>query len=77
VKLRGRIFEGVVVKKLPKRVKIAFDRVVYDRKYERFEKRRSKMHARLPDCLKDEINVGDYIQISECRPISKMILLWL
>jgi len=73
VKLRGRTFEGEVITKLPGRVKIQFDRFLYDRKYERFDKRRTKLHARLPDCLKEQIQLGDWIQITECRPLSKII----
>jgi small subunit ribosomal protein S17 len=73
VKLRGRTFEGEVINKLPGRIKIQFDRFLYDRKYERFDKRRTKLHARLPDCMKDQIQLGDWIQITECRPLSKII----
>jgi small subunit ribosomal protein S17 len=73
VKLRGRTFEGEVINKLPGRVKIQFDRVNYISKYERFDKRRTRLHARLPDCLKEEVHMGDWIQISECRPLSKII----
>ena len=73
VKLRGRIFEGTVSKKFPGRVVITSERTVYVPKYERYEKRRTKLHARLPDCLRDSINVGDYIKIAECRPLSKII----
>ena len=73
VKSRGRVFEGKVIKKLPGRVTIQFERVLYLRKYERYEKRKTKLHARLPDCMKEGINVGDVIQIAETRPISKMI----
>ena len=72
VKLRGRTFEGTVIKKLPKRVKIVFERTLYVPKYERFEKRKTKMHARLPDCLNDIVE-GDYIEVQECRPLSKLI----
>ena len=42
-------------------------------KYERYEKRKTKIHARLPDCMKDDVAVGDLIQIAETRPISKTI----
>ena len=42
-------------------------------KYERYLKTKSKMHARLPDCLANSINVGDYVEIGECRPLSKII----
>jgi small subunit ribosomal protein S17 len=73
VKLRGRTFEGEVVAKLHGRVKIEFDRFLYDRKYERFDKRRTKLHARLPDCLKEQIQLGDWIEIKECRKLSKIL----
>ena len=73
LKMRGRTFEGVVVKKLAGRVTIVFERMLRLAKYERYEKRRTKVHARLPDCMKDEVDVGNLIQIAETRPISKMI----
>jgi small subunit ribosomal protein S17 len=73
LKLRGRTFEGEVVKKLPGRVSIQFERMVSLPKYERYEKRKTKLHARLPSCLEDSVFVGDRIQIAETRPISKMI----
>lgn len=71
--LRGRSYKGKVVKKFPKRVVIEFGRTVYIRKYERYANKKTKLHARLPDCLKEKINVGDYIEIKECRPLSKII----
>ncbi len=70
---RGRIFNGHVTKKFPKRVVIQFERPVYIRKYERYLKLKTKLHARLPDELEDQVSVGDYIQIRECRPLSKII----
>ena len=73
LKMRGRTFEGVVVKKLIGRVSIEFERMLKIPKYERYEKRKTKIHARLPDCMKDDVNVGDLIQVAETRPISKMI----
>ena len=73
LKMRGRTFDGVVIKKLPGRVTIQFERMLKIPKYERYEKRRTKLHARLPDCMKDNVAVGDLIQIAETRPISKMI----
>jgi len=73
LKMRGRTFEGTVIKKLPGRVTIQFERMLKIPKYERYEKRKTKIHARLPDCMKDEVAVGDLIQIAETRPISKMI----
>ena len=73
ISLRGRNFKGTVIKKFPKRVCIEFERTIYIKKYERYAKRKTKLHARLPDCMADGINTGDYIEIKECRPISKII----
>ena len=73
LKIRGRVFEGKVVKKFPNRVVIQFERMKKIPKYERYEKRRTRLHARLPDCMKDEIQVGDLISVGETRAISKMI----
>lgn len=73
LKSRGRIFEGKVIRKFHKRVTIEFERMVYVRKYERYAKSRTKIHARLPVCMENEINIGDLIQVQECRPLSKLI----
>lgn len=73
ISLRGRSFKGRVMKKFPKRVVIEFERTVYIKKYERYARRKTKLHARLPDCMAENINIGDYVEIKECRPISKII----
>ena len=73
LKARGRVFEGKVIKKFHKRVVIEFERMIYVRKYERYAKKKAKIHARLPKCMEKEINVGDLIRIQECRPLSKII----
>lgn len=73
LKMRGRTFEGVVVKKIEKKIKIEFERMFKLPKYERYEKRRTKIHARLPNCMKDKVEIGDLVQVAETRPISKMI----
>jgi len=70
---RGRSFKGTVINKFPKRVVIEFERTIYIKKYERYSKRKTKLHARLPDEMFKEINIGDYIEIKECRPLSKII----
>ena len=38
-------------------------------KYQRYEKRRSKVHAHNPPCI--SAKVGDIVTIAECRRISK------
>jgi len=73
LKVRGRIFEGKVISKFQKRIAIEFERMVYVKKYERYKKSKTKIHARLPDCIKDQIEIGDYVKIGECRPLSKTI----
>ena len=73
LKARGRSFEGTVIKKLPGRVTIQFERMIKIPKYERYEKRKTKIHARLPDCMKYSVDIGDLILIDETRPISKTI----
>ncbi len=73
LKTRGKIFEGKVIKKFHKRVVIELERMAYVRKYERYAKSKTKIHARLPTCIEKEINVGDLIRVQECRPLSKII----
>lgn len=73
VSTRGRTFEGFVTKKFPKRIVLEFQRTVYVQKYARFYKKKTRIHARLPDSMEKDINVGDYIQVMECRPLSKII----
>jgi len=73
LKMRGRTFEGVVIRKFPGRITIQFERMLSLPKYERYEKRRTKIHARLPDCMSDDVDIGDLVLIGETRPVSKMI----
>jgi small subunit ribosomal protein S17 len=73
LKARGRFFEGRVIKKFPHRITLEFERMVQVKKYERYSKSRTKIHARLPLCMEKEINLGDLIRVQECRPLSKII----
>jgi small subunit ribosomal protein S17 len=73
LKLRGKVFDGYVIRKFHKRIVIEFERMIYIRKYERYKKSRTKIHARLPDCMEKEISVGDLVRIRECRPLSKIV----
>lgn len=67
---RGQIIEGVVVSdKVPKTVVVLRSYLKKIRKYERYEKRRSKIHAHNPPCI--DAKVGDVVKIAECRPLSK------
>ncbi|MEA3414292.1 MAG: 30S ribosomal protein S17 [Nanoarchaeota archaeon] len=73
LKTRGRIFKGKVISKNTKRIAIEFERMIYIKKYERYAKSKTKIHARLPNCMEKEINIGDNVRIKECRPLSKII----
>ena len=73
LKVRGRIFEGSVIRKFPRRITIEFERMIYIRKYERYAKSKTKIHARLPECMEGKIEVGNLVRVQECRPLSKII----
>ena len=36
-------------------------------------KSKTKLHARLPDEMADKISIGDFVEVRECRPLSKII----
>ncbi|MFH1638275.1 MAG: 30S ribosomal protein S17 [Candidatus Woesearchaeota archaeon] len=70
IKLRGRIFKGKVIKvDLNRTATAEWERLYHLHKYERFEKRRSKIRVHNPPCI--NASVGDKVTIAECRPISK------
>ncbi|MFW5846664.1 MAG: 30S ribosomal protein S17 [Nanoarchaeota archaeon] len=73
LKTRGRTFQGKVINKKPKRITIEFERDVYVKKYERYAKSKTKIHSRLPECMENIIQIGDYVKVRECRPLSKII----
>jgi len=73
LKIRGKTFDGKVIRKFHKRITIEFERMIYVKKYERYKKSKTKIHARLPVCMEKEINIGDLIKVQECRPLSKII----
>lgn len=68
--IRGRQFKGTVVStKMRKTAVIEFSRLNFINKYERYEKRRTRLKAHNPDCIgaKD----GDIVNVMECKPLSK------
>lgn len=68
---RGRIFVGKVTKlSSNKTISIEWVRNHYIIKYERYEKRRSRLKVHKPDCI--DVKVGDNVRVMETRPISKM-----
>jgi len=73
LRVRGRSFQGNVTKKNQKRITIEFEKMIYVRKYERYARKKTKIHARLPECMNKEIQIGDLVRVQECRPLSKII----
>ena len=68
--LKGMRLVGTVISaKAMRTAKIEIPRLHYLPKFERYEKRRTKLQAHKPDCI--DVKVGDKVEISECRPISK------
>jgi small subunit ribosomal protein S17 len=67
---RGRTFVGTVVKdKMARTITVEWERQRKIPKYERYEKRRTRIHAHLPEGAVAE--VGDVVKVMETRPISK------
>jgi small subunit ribosomal protein S17 len=68
--VRGRIFEGVVTSdKMQRTVVVELEHVHKVRKYERYERRTSKVHAHNPPCI--NAKHGERVRIGECRKLSK------
>lgn len=72
LRVRGVLLEGIVVRlKAQKMAVISHEYLRYSSKYKRYERRRKKIHARVPPCVK--VNVGDAVVIGETRPLSKTV----
>ena len=68
--VRGRQFIGIVSKALAQKTAVVgWVRLFYIPKYQRYEKRRSKIQAHNPPCI--NAKAGDKVRIAESRPISK------
>ena len=68
--LRGRIFKGKVIRaKVPKNALVEWNRLKLIPKYERYEKRRTRVIAHNPVCI--SAKEGDSVKIMEAKKISK------
>ncbi|MDI9633831.1 MAG: 30S ribosomal protein S17 [Methanolinea sp.] len=68
--VRGQVITGKVVSdKMAKTVVVERAYLHYVGKYNRYEKRSSKIHAHNPPCI--QAKTGDTVRIAECRPLSK------
>lgn len=68
--IRGKILEGTVVSdRMQETVVIRRDYLHFIPKFERHEKRKSRITAHNPLCI--TAKKGDSVKIAECRPLSK------
>jgi small subunit ribosomal protein S17 len=68
--VRGQVITGKVVSDhMMGTVVVARNYLHYMNKFNRYEKRSSKLHAHVPPCV--HAKVGDTVKIAECRPLSK------
>ena len=71
-RIRGKITQGVVVsKKSRNSIIIRMDYVQFVKKYQRYERRNSRLSCHLPECLRNEVDIGDTVRVGESRKISK------
>jgi small subunit ribosomal protein S17 len=70
VKLRGRVFVGKVISdRMQKTATVEWPGRKFNKKYERFELRRTKVKAHNPESV--NARTGDIVKIAETRPLSK------
>jgi len=70
LKIRGTVAKARVASaKEHKSAVVEIPRVHKVRKYERYEKRRSRIHVHVPECI--SVREGDTVEIGECRKLSK------
>ena len=68
--LRGQSFSGMVISTdVHRSATVEWERRFYLQKYERYEKRRSRVSAHNPSCI--NAKQGDLVTIYGCRPLSK------
>uniref|UniRef100_A0A7J3ZKH9 Small ribosomal subunit protein uS17 n=1 Tax=Fervidicoccus fontis TaxID=683846 RepID=A0A7J3ZKH9_9CREN len=72
LRVRGALLEGEVVSdKMDKTVTVKREYLYYDKKYRRYEWRKSIIHAHNPSCI--NAKKGDWVVIGETRPIAKTV----
>ncbi len=70
LRIRGKIFRGTVKSsRMNKSVVVTWERRRILPKFERYEKRRSKVTAHNPPCI--NAKEGDVVRIGECHKLSK------
>lgn len=70
LRLHGRRLSGTVSSaKMRRTANIVIERMVVLKKYDRHERRRSKLKVHNPECV--SAKEGDKVDVIECRPLSR------
>ena len=70
--IRGKIFEGTVIKAKAKgTVVIQKESPIFLTKFKRYGRSKNTIHAHVPSNI--SVDEGDYVVAAECRPISKSV----
>jgi small subunit ribosomal protein S17 len=68
--VRGQVITGKVVSERMQGTVVVERSFLHKvQKYDRYEKRSSKIHAHMAPCL--DAKIGDEVKIAECRPLNK------
>lgn len=72
LKVRGLVLQAKVYQMRAKQtIVVEREYTFYNKKYQRYERRRSRIHAHLPPCV--DAALGDIVIIGETRPIAKSV----
>jgi len=70
--IRGKIFEGIVVKSAAKNtVIVEKESPIYFEKFKRYGRGKNRIHAHVPSNL--DVNDGDRVVAAECRQLAKSV----
>ena len=70
--VRGKLFDGKVTgSKARQTITLQKDAPIYFKKFKRYARGTSTIHAHVPGCI--DVETGDKVLAAECRPISKSI----
>ena len=70
LRVRGRVFQGKVLSdKARLSAIVGWQYLHFITKYERFERRKTRIAVHNPSCI--SARIGDTVRIAECRPLSK------
>lgn len=70
--VRGKLIEGRVTSvKAKKTITLQRESPVYIKKFKRYARSKSTIHAHVPECI--DVENGDNVLTAECRPLSKSV----